>query len=107
MRQVGILAAAGLVALAAGPDGMIDRLAEDHANARSLAEGLAELDGIQSAGDLAQPEPGRLDPNRVATNFVVFRLSRDRDRAAFLEALRNRGKAAALKANTPTARSGR
>jgi threonine aldolase len=91
MRQVGILAAAGLVALAAGPDGMVDRLAEDHANARSLAEGLAELDGIQSAGDLAQPEPGRLDPNRVATNFVVFRLSRDRDRAAFLEALRNRG----------------
>jgi threonine aldolase len=91
MRQVGILAAAGLVALGAGPDGMIDRLAEDHANARSLAEGLAELDGIESAGDLAQPEPGRLDPNRVATNFVVFRVSRDRDRAAFLEALRSRG----------------
>src|SRR5664280_2944594 len=91
MRQVGILAAAGLVALGAGPDGMIDRLAEDHANARSLAEGLAEVDGIQSAGDLAQPEPGRLDPNRVATNFVVFRVSRDRDRAAFLEALRTRG----------------
>ena len=91
MRQVGILAAAGLVALGEGPDGMIDRLAEDHANARTLAEGLAEMESIESAGGLAQPEPGRLDPERVATNFVVFRLGRDRDRAAFLEALRSRG----------------
>ena len=91
MRQVGILAAAGLVALSDGPDGMIERLAEDHANGRRLAEGLAGMDGIESAGGLAQPEPGRLDPNRVATNFVVFRLSRDLDRAAFLEALRGRG----------------
>jgi threonine aldolase len=41
MRQVGVLAAPGLVALRDGPDGMIDRLAEDHANARTLAEGLA------------------------------------------------------------------
>ena len=48
MRQVGILAAAGLVALSDGPDGMIDRLAEDHANARRLAEALAGLDGIES-----------------------------------------------------------
>jgi threonine aldolase len=91
MRQVGILAAAGLVALGDGPDGMIDRLAEDHANARLLAEGLAAMEGIESPGGLAQPEAGRLDPNRVATNFVVFRLSQGRDRAAFLEALRVRG----------------
>ncbi len=42
MRQVGVLAAAGLVALSDGPDGTIDRLAEDHANARRLAEGLAD-----------------------------------------------------------------
>lgn len=42
MRQAGIIAAAGIVAL----DKMIDRLAEDHANARLLAEGLAELKGI-------------------------------------------------------------
>jgi threonine aldolase len=89
MRQAGILAAAGLVALRDGPAGMIERLAEDHANARRLAEGLAGLQGIVSAGDVAQPEPGGLDPERVRTNFVVFRV--ERDRAAFLEALRARG----------------
>ena len=89
MRQVGILAAAVLVALRDGPAGMIERLAEDHANARRLAEGLAELPGIVSAGDIAQPEPGLLDPNRVRTNFVLFRV--ERDRAAFLEALAARG----------------
>ena len=89
MRQVGILAAAGLVALRDGPRGMIDRLAEDHANARRLAEALAELDGIRSPGGLAQPTPGRLDPGRVRTNFVLFRV--DRDRAAFLDALESRG----------------
>jgi len=89
MRQAGILAAAGLVALGDGPDGMIGRLAEDHANARRLAEGLAELDGIESAGGLAQPTPGRLDPRRAATNFVVFRVKADR--AAFLAALKARG----------------
>jgi threonine aldolase len=88
MRQVGILAAAGLVALSDGPDGTIQRLAEDHANARRLAEALSEMDGIGSAGGTAQPEPGPLDPNRVATNFVLFKV--DRDRAAFLEALRAR-----------------
>ena len=88
MRQAGVLAAPGLLALRAGPAGMIDRLADDHANARRLAEGLTELDGIGSAGGTAQPEPGRLDPERVRTNFVVFRVARDR--AAFLEALRAR-----------------
>ena len=89
MRQVGVLAAAGLVALQDGADGMIERLAEDHANARRLAEALADLDGTESAGGIAQPEPGRLDPDRVRTNFVLFRVARDR--AAFLEALRARG----------------
>jgi threonine aldolase len=88
MRQAGILAAAGLVALQDGPAGMIDRLGDDHANARRLAEGLAGLDGIGSAGGIAQPSPGRLDPARVATNFVLFRV--DRERAPFLEALRAR-----------------
>ena len=62
MRQVGVLAAAGLVALSDGPDGTIARLADDHANARRLAEGLADLDGIESPGGIAQPTPGRLDP---------------------------------------------
>ena len=89
MRQAGFLAAAGLIALRSGPDGMIDRLADDHANARRLARGLARLPGIVSAGDIAQPEPGPLDPGRVRTNFVIFRV--ERDRAAFLTALERRG----------------
>jgi threonine aldolase len=91
MRQVGVLAAAGLVALRDGEAGMIDRLAEDHANARRLAEGLAGLDGIRSPGDIAQPDGGAgpLDPARVVTNFVLFRV--DRDRSAFLAALDARG----------------
>ena len=58
MRQVGILAAAGLVAL----DTMVDRLAEDHAHARFLARGLAELPGIV------------IDPDTVETNIVFFRV---------------------------------
>jgi len=88
MRQAGILAAAGLVALDDGPDGMIDRLAEDHANARRLGEALATMAGIASAGGTAQPTLGPLDPARIATNFVVFKV--ERDRAAFLAALRAR-----------------
>ena len=88
MRQVGILAAAGLVALSDGPEGTIQRLAEDHANARRLADALSELDGIGSAGGTAQPGAGPLDPGRVTTNFVLFKV--DRDRAAFLDALRRR-----------------
>jgi threonine aldolase len=56
MRQTGILAAAGLVAL----DSMVDRLAEDHANARTLAEGLAEMAGVTC------------DLSRVQTNLVYF-----------------------------------
>ena len=89
MRQAGFLAAAGLVALSDGPDGMIPRLAEDHRNARLLAEGLAGLDGIGSPGGITQPTPGPLDPDRAVTNFVVFRV--DREPAAFLDALRDRG----------------
>ena len=89
MRQVGILAAAGLVALSDGPDGTIQRLAEDHANARRLAEALSSMDGIGSAGGTAQPVAGPLDPDRVRTNFVLFKVQRDR--AAFLDALRARG----------------
>jgi threonine aldolase len=88
MRQAGILAAAGLVALSDGPDGMIDRLAEDHANARRLGEALATMGGIVSAGGTAQPTPGPLDPARIASNFVLFKV--ERDRTAFLAALRAR-----------------
>ncbi|HUG29518.1 MAG TPA: GntG family PLP-dependent aldolase [Candidatus Limnocylindria bacterium] len=89
MRQVGVLAATGLIALRDGPAGMIERLAEDHANARRLAEAIAEMDGIESPGDIAQPTPGRLDPARVVTNFVVFKVARER--AAFIDALERRG----------------
>jgi threonine aldolase len=89
MRQVGVLAAPGLIALRDGAAGMIDRLADDHANARRLAEALSEMDGIVSAGDVAQPAPGPLDPGRVITNFVVFKV--ERDRAAFIDALARRG----------------
>jgi threonine aldolase len=56
MRQAGILAAAGLIAL----EEMPKRLAEDHSNAKLLAEGLAQLPGIA------------LDPTTVATNIVIF-----------------------------------
>jgi threonine aldolase len=56
MRQAGIVAAAGLYAL----DHHVDRLADDHENARVLAEGLAETDGID------------IDPAEVETNIVVF-----------------------------------
>jgi threonine aldolase len=89
MRQVGIVAAAGLVALQDGETGMITRLAEDHANARRLAEGLADLTGVRSPGGMAQPDDGPLDPARSLTNFVLFRV--DRDRAAFLAGLEARG----------------
>jgi len=89
MRQAGVIAAPGLVALRDGPSGMIERLAEDHANARRLAEGLADLDGIESPGGIAQPTEGRLDPERARTNFVLFKVRGDR--MAFLARLRERG----------------
>jgi len=91
MRQAGVLAAAGLIALRDGDAGMIDRLADDHANARHLAELLAAVPGVRSPGDIAQPggddEP--LDPARVRTNFVLFRVAAER--AAFLAAAASRG----------------
>jgi threonine aldolase len=92
MRQVGILAAAGLVALRDGPAGMIERLADDHLNARRLAEALAAMPGITG-----------LDPARVRTNFVIFSvqaadpgspaaaLAPEALRARFLAALEARG----------------
>jgi threonine aldolase len=87
MRQAGIIAAAGVYAL----EHNIDRLADDHANARRLAELLAAIPGVRSPGDIAQPggddEP--LDPERVRTNFVLFRVAADR--SAFLAAAAARG----------------
>jgi threonine aldolase len=92
LRQVGILAAAGLVALGDGPDGTVARLADDHRRARSLAEGLSAQDGIVSPGHLAQPEGTRLDPVRVVTNFVLFAVEGGLERrSAYLRALRDLG----------------
>ncbi len=91
MRQAGVLAAAGLIALRDGDAGTIGRLAEDHENARRLAELLAEVPGVRSPGDIAQPgaDDAPLDPARTATNFVLFRVAGDR--SAFLAATRARG----------------
>ena len=46
------------------------RLADDHANARRLADGLAELDGIESPGGIAQPTPAG-GPRRAVTDFAT------------------------------------
>ena len=89
MRQAGILAAAGLVALRDGDAGTITRLVDDHANARRLAASLSSMPGIRSAGDIAQPMDGPLDPDRVVTNFVLFRVKRDGQ--AFIDACGTRG----------------
>ena len=59
MRQAGIIAAPGIVAL----ESMIDRLAEDHANARKLALGLSEMHGIE------------IYPDSLPTNLVFFRVT--------------------------------
>src|SRR3954470_13494554 len=68
MRQSGIVAAAGLYAL----EHHVERLAEDHARAKRLAEGLALLPGVE------------LDPATVETNIVIFGVP---DAAAFTAAL--------------------
>jgi threonine aldolase len=60
MRQVGVIAAAGIVAL----ERMVDRLAQDHANARTLAEGIDHLPGL------------RVNLASVQTNIVIFHLDR-------------------------------
>ena len=60
MRQAGIVAAAGIVAL----NEMVDRLTEDHANAKKLAEGLADIPGIS------------VDPTHIKTNIVFFDITR-------------------------------
>ena len=92
LRQAGVLAAAGIVALQDGADGTVARLADDHRRARVLAEGLCTQEGIISPGHLAQPVGERLDPGRVTTNFVLFAVEGGQTRrAAYLAALRDRG----------------
>ena len=74
MRQVGIIAAAGIVAL----ESMVDRLAEDHANARKLAEGLSKISGIS------------IDPDSLPTNIVRFDVTA-RETAEIARKLNERG----------------
>ena len=76
MRQVGVLAAAGLIAL----EKMPWRLHEDHENAALLAKGLAAMSGI------------RIDPEKVHTNILVFDIGdTGMNPAEFSEALKQRG----------------
>ena len=58
MRQSGIIAAAGITAL----EQMVDRIAEDHANAQRLAEGIARITGLA------------IEPEKVQTNIIYFNL---------------------------------
>ena len=76
LRQAGVIAAAGVVAL----DEMVDRLGEDHANARRLAEGLNALPGLS------------VDLDGVDTNIVMLDVDTERvDPKAFVAAMRERG----------------
>ncbi len=62
MRQAGVIAAAGIKAL----EEMVDRLAEDHENARRLAEGVAGIGGLS------------IEPAKVQTNIIYFELDEER-----------------------------
>lgn len=75
MRQAGVLAAAGLIAL----EQMPARLHEDHANARLLAEALAQMEGVA------------IDPDSVETNIVIFRLTGALSAAALVSRLKAHG----------------
>lgn len=74
MRQVGVLAAAGIVAL----EEMVDRLAEDHTNAKLLARGLDTIPGI------------RCDPTLVETNILYYHVA-GQSPASFAARLREAG----------------
>jgi threonine aldolase len=81
MRQAGVLAAAGLIALHEMPK----RLHEDHANARLLADAVA-----------AQPKTAEIDLESVQTNIVIFKLrgkgqGTEGDAAGFSAALKEKG----------------
>jgi threonine aldolase len=75
LRQSGVIAAAGIVAL----EQMVDRMAEDHANARRLADGLNQLPGLS------------VDVEHVDTNIVMLDLEERIDPKAFVAGLRDRG----------------
>lgn len=75
MRQAGVIAAAGIVALKT----MVNRLAEDHANARQLAHGLASIPSIS------------LEPKRVQTNIILFQTPEAIPTPEFVRRLDERG----------------
>ena len=76
MRQAGIIVAAGIAAL----EQMVDRLAEDHANAKHLAEGIAQIEGLS------------IDAAAVQTNILYFDLVSDRlDVDTFVTRLEKKG----------------
>jgi threonine aldolase len=75
MRQAGVLAAAGLIAL----EEMPKRLHEDHENARLLAEAAAQC------------EQAEVDVEAVETNIVIFSLSRNGDATALVRSMRDEG----------------
>ena len=75
MRQAGVLAAAGLMALEQGPK----RLHEDHANARLLAEALSNLDEVD------------IDLDAVETNIVIFKLQGGRSVSDLVARMKARG----------------
>ncbi len=76
MRQCGIIAAAGITAL----EKMVDRIAEDHANAQRLAQGIARIPGLS------------IEPEKVQTNIVYFDIaSRQIKPEELLNQLGNKG----------------
>src|ERR1700686_4819782 len=75
MRQAGVLAAAGLVAL----EQMPARLHEDHANAKLLAEGLSAMEGFS------------VDPDLVETNIVIFKVTGALKASELVAGLKTRG----------------
>ncbi len=75
MRQAGVIAAAGIVALTE----MVDRLAEDHENAQRLARGLAQIPGIV------------IDVSKVRTNIVYFDVANGKTAPQLVECAKQQG----------------
>jgi threonine aldolase len=75
LRQSGVIAAAGIVAL----EQMVDRLADDHANAKRLATGLNRLPGLS------------IDVDAVETNIIMLDVDEKIDPKSFVSGLRERG----------------
>ncbi len=75
MRQVGVIAAAGIVALQT----MVDRLTEDHATAQRLADGLAGIPGMG------------INPAKIQTNIVIFESPETMSGPEFIQRLNERG----------------